>query len=62
MNRRNEMGGIRVERTQYRRWGALLPLVVMVVGMLSDDVVVGQQIEIFGWATNLVDMLLVMML
>ena len=21
MNRRNEMGGIRVERTQYRRWG-----------------------------------------
>ena len=22
MNRRNEMGGIRVERTQYRRWGA----------------------------------------
>ena len=22
MNRRTEMGGIRVERTQYRRWGA----------------------------------------
>ena len=21
MNRRNEMGGLRVERTQYRRWG-----------------------------------------
>ena len=21
MNRRNEMGGIRVERQQYRRWG-----------------------------------------
>ena len=21
MNRRNEMGGFRVERTQYRRWG-----------------------------------------
>ena len=21
MNRRNEMGGVRVERTQYRRWG-----------------------------------------
>ena len=21
MDRRNEMGGIRVERTQYRRWG-----------------------------------------
>ena len=22
MNRRNEMGGVRVERTQYRRWGS----------------------------------------
>ena len=22
MNRKNEMGGVRVERTQYRRWGA----------------------------------------
>ena len=21
MNRRNEMGGIRIERTRYRRWG-----------------------------------------
>ena len=21
MNRRNEMGGVRVERTRYRRWG-----------------------------------------
>ena len=21
MNRRNEMGGLRVERTQFRRWG-----------------------------------------
>ena len=21
MNRRNEMGGLRVERTKYRRWG-----------------------------------------
>ena len=26
------------------------------------DVVVGQQVEIFGWATNLVDKLLVVML
>ena len=26
------------------------------------DVVVGQQVKIFGWATNLVDMLLVVML
>ena len=24
---------------------------------VSDDVVVGQQVEIFGWAPNLVDML-----
>ena len=21
MNRKNEMGGVRIERTQYRRWG-----------------------------------------
>ena len=29
---------------------------------VSVDVVIGQQVEIFGWATNLVDKLLVVML